>query len=390
MRRRRAMRGAASCCRKRPSSAPAISLTAADHLQRRHRDRRRPRLGQLQGTEAALRHHRRRPRRRARAMAERRRDRARRRPRRRRRVDDRLLHRRRSRSPVRSRRSARAAARCSPSLERYRRGLPQHRPGAGAARPTASARRPELEVDRAQRRADALDHLNGALAPRRAERQRPRLARGPARPADRFHRRRRSTSTSRSATDGRATLTVGEQFERVAAQRQRAEPRRPRARRADGRLSLQICDRRHHHAAAEPPAARLPASSTSPQTIADRRAALDALAVDFTAMVNGWSAAGVDANGNAGAARSDQRRRAAPPSMQALVTDPALVAAAERRAARRQRQSARARGAARRERCRGSLVGHWFPPMRRCSPRPRPKPRRPRMARQQPCRAATK
>jgi flagellar hook-associated protein 1 len=94
---------------------------------------------------------------------------------------------------------------------------------------------------------------------------------------------------------------------------------------ADGRLSLQL--------QASGTTVPLPAAGGSlsglvdvAQTVADRRAALDALAIDFSAMVNGWSAAGEDANGNPGAALMSVGAGAT--SLQPLVTDPALVAAA--------------------------------------------------------------
>jgi flagellar hook-associated protein 1 FlgK len=94
---------------------------------------------------------------------------------------------------------------------------------------------------------------------------------------------------------------------------------------ADGRLSLQL--------QAEGTTVPLPAAGGKlaglvdvAQNVVDRRGQLDALAVDFTAMVNGWSAAGEDANGNPGAALMSVSGGAT--SIQSLVTDPALVAAA--------------------------------------------------------------
>ena len=94
---------------------------------------------------------------------------------------------------------------------------------------------------------------------------------------------------------------------------------------SDGRLSLQL--------QANGTTVPLPATGGKlaglvdvAQTVADRRAALDALAVDFTAMVNGWSAAGEDANGDPGVALMSVAGSAT--TIQALVTDPALVAAA--------------------------------------------------------------
>ena len=94
---------------------------------------------------------------------------------------------------------------------------------------------------------------------------------------------------------------------------------------ADGRLSLQL----------QTNGSTVPLTATGgklaglvdvAQNVADRRAQLDALATDFTAMVNGWSAAGVDANGNPGAALMSVSGGAT--SVQTLVNDPALVAAA--------------------------------------------------------------
>ena len=97
------------------------------------------------------------------------------------------------------------------------------------------------------------------------------------------------------------------------------------ARAADGRLSLQL---QTSGTTVPLPAAggKLAGLVDVAQTVADRRAALDALAVDFTAMVNGWSAAGVDANGNPGAALMSAGGGAT--SIQALATDPDLVPAA--------------------------------------------------------------
>lgn len=95
---------------------------------------------------------------------------------------------------------------------------------------------------------------------------------------------------------------------------------------ADGRLSLQLSS----NGSTAPLAASggtLAGLADVAATVADRRAALDALAADFTATINGWSAAGTDANGNPGAALMDTPAGAA--SMQTLVSDPKLVAAAD-------------------------------------------------------------
>jgi len=93
----------------------------------------------------------------------------------------------------------------------------------------------------------------------------------------------------------------------------------------DGRLSLQL---QTNGTTVPLPTAggRLAGLVDVAQTVADRRTALDALAVDFTAMVNGWSAAGVDAGGNAGTALMSISGGAT--TIQSLVTDPDLVAAA--------------------------------------------------------------
>ena len=97
------------------------------------------------------------------------------------------------------------------------------------------------------------------------------------------------------------------------------------ARAADGRLSLQL---QTNGTTVPLPAAggKLAGLVDVAQNAADRRAALDGLAVDFAAMVNGWSAAGEDANGNPGGALMSVAGDAT--SIQALVTDPDLVPAA--------------------------------------------------------------
>jgi flagellar hook-associated protein 1 FlgK len=97
------------------------------------------------------------------------------------------------------------------------------------------------------------------------------------------------------------------------------------AKATDGRLSLQL----QSNGGTMPLAAaggKLAGLVDVAQNVADRRAALDGLAVDFTAMVNGWSAAGEDANGNPGAALMSVSGGAT--SIQSLVTDPDLVPAA--------------------------------------------------------------
>jgi flagellar hook-associated protein 1 FlgK len=94
----------------------------------------------------------------------------------------------------------------------------------------------------------------------------------------------------------------------------------------DGRLSLQVST---NGTIAPLPAAggTLAGLVDLSQTTADRRSALDGLAADFTSMVNTWSAAGKDANGNAGANLISTPAGAT--SMQILATDPNLVPAAD-------------------------------------------------------------
>ena len=94
---------------------------------------------------------------------------------------------------------------------------------------------------------------------------------------------------------------------------------------ADGRLSFQLSS-----GGTRVP---LPAAGGSisgfadmAATVVDRRAALDALAVDFTSTVNAWSAGGYDSAGNPGGALLDTPAGAA--SMTALLSDPDLVPAA--------------------------------------------------------------
>jgi flagellar hook-associated protein 1 len=126
------------------------------------------------------------------------------------------------------------------------------------------------------------------------------------------------------ATDGRVTLTAASDsslslLSGTGANLVMLVPA------ADGRLSLQLAQ----NGTAEPlPAAggKLAGLVDVAQTVADRRAALDGLATDFTAMVNGWSAAGLDADGNPGTPLMSVTGGAT--GMQGLVTDPDLVAAA--------------------------------------------------------------
>lgn len=63
------------------------------------------------------------------------------------------------------------------------------------------------------------------------------------------------------------------------------------------------------------------------EQLAGRRQELDGIATDFSAMLNTWSAQGLDKNGTAGVPLLSVTAGAA--SMQALVTDPALVPAGD-------------------------------------------------------------
>jgi flagellar hook-associated protein 1 FlgK len=97
------------------------------------------------------------------------------------------------------------------------------------------------------------------------------------------------------------------------------------AKATDGRLSLQL----QTNGTTVPLAAaggKLAGLIDVAQNVADRRASLDGLATDFTAMVTGWSAAGEDANGNPGAALMSVSGGAT--GIQSLATDPDLVPAA--------------------------------------------------------------
>lgn len=75
-----------------------------------------------------------------------------------------------------------------------------------------------------------------------------------------------------------------------------------------------------------PTSGSLAGLQSASEHLAGRRAELDAIATDFAAALNGWSAAGLDANGNPGVPLLSVTAGAL--SMQALVTDPDLVPAA--------------------------------------------------------------
>jgi flagellar hook-associated protein 1 FlgK len=180
-----------------------------------------------------------------------------------------------------------------------------------------------LEVNALNDALKALHDVNGALAPTAAngsaraslEDQREQLIQFIAGKID---------VKVTIGSDGRATLAAGSNgsMSLLAGNGPSVASLVPAA---DGRLSLQLT--------AGGTTAPLPAAGGTlaglvevAATIADRRGALDGLAADFTTMVNGWSAGGNDANGNAGADLLATPAGAV--SMQALATDPDLVPAA--------------------------------------------------------------
>jgi flagellar hook-associated protein 1 FlgK len=126
------------------------------------------------------------------------------------------------------------------------------------------------------------------------------------------------------ADDGRATLTAAS-GSGLALLDGNGPKLVVLARATDGRLALQL---QTNGTMVTLPVAggKLAGLTDVAQNVADRRNQLDGLALDFTAMVNGWSAAGVDANGNPGTAMIGIVGAAI--TMQPLVTDPDLVPAA--------------------------------------------------------------
>jgi flagellar hook-associated protein 1 len=180
-----------------------------------------------------------------------------------------------------------------------------------------------LEVTAVNDALVALDHLNGAIAPAAPN--------GSARASLEDERDRlidfiagKIDVNVTIGTDGRASLTAGSNasISLLSGQGPSLVGLVPAA---DGRLSLQI--------STGGTTVPLPSAGGTlaglvdvATTTADRRAALDALAVDFSAMVNGWSASGVDADGNPGGTLVTTAGGAA--AMQANVTDPDLVPAA--------------------------------------------------------------
>lgn len=94
---------------------------------------------------------------------------------------------------------------------------------------------------------------------------------------------------------------------------------------ADGRLTVELTTGAGTSAII-PLTGRLAGLVEAADAVADRRAELDALAADFAAAVNSWSAAGRDQAGAAGGPLLDSPAGAG--SMQALETSPARVAPA--------------------------------------------------------------
>ena len=94
---------------------------------------------------------------------------------------------------------------------------------------------------------------------------------------------------------------------------------------ADGRLSLQLTAA-GATIAFTPATGRFAGYVEASTTTANRRAALDTLAADFSASINAWSAAGRDASGTAGPPLLDAAADAT--TMRALIEDPARIAAA--------------------------------------------------------------
>jgi flagellar hook-associated protein 1 FlgK len=181
----------------------------------------------------------------------------------------------------------------------------------------------DIEVDSLNDALKALSAVNGALGPADAN--------GSARASLEDERDQlidfiaeKIDVTVAIGTDGRATLTAASN-QSLSLLTGDGPNLAVLVKAADGRLSLQL---QTNGTVVPLPAAagKLAGLVDVAQNVADRRAALDGLAVDFTAMVNGWSAAGEDANGNPGAALMSVAGGAA--SIQALATDPDLVPAA--------------------------------------------------------------
>lgn len=97
------------------------------------------------------------------------------------------------------------------------------------------------------------------------------------------------------------------------------------ARALDGRISVQV-SAGGTTLSAPIGGGRLAGLADVAATTADKRAALDALAADVVATINGWNAGGLDANGAAGADLLAAPAGAA--SLRLVVTDPDRIAAA--------------------------------------------------------------
>lgn len=95
---------------------------------------------------------------------------------------------------------------------------------------------------------------------------------------------------------------------------------------SDGRITLALTNS-SGTASIAPVTGKLAGYVDVANLTADRRAALDTLASDFAAQVNGWSNGGFDAAGAAGPALLDASAGAG--TMVGLVTDPARVAASD-------------------------------------------------------------
>lgn len=181
----------------------------------------------------------------------------------------------------------------------------------------------EIEVASLNDALKALDQVNGALGPADSN--------GSARASLEDERDRLIDFIAEKidvnvtfAEDGRASLTAGSNVGLTLL-----DGDGPNlvllAKATDGRFALQV--------QANGSRTSLPAVSGKlaglidvAQQVADRRNQLDGLALDFTATVNNWSAAGEDANGNPGAPLITILGAAV--TMQAAVTDPDLVPAA--------------------------------------------------------------
>lgn len=95
---------------------------------------------------------------------------------------------------------------------------------------------------------------------------------------------------------------------------------------ADGRLGFLVSNNSTGSSGFLPAGGELAGLQYAADQVAGRRAELDAIAVDFAAALNGWSANGLDLNGNPGQPMLDASGGAI--ALAALITDPNQVAAA--------------------------------------------------------------